>query len=81
MSNISTSHLSKVWFKVTDLEVATGRGCRVTTTDGHEYLDFAAGIAVNSTGHSHPAVVAAIGPAEPRRDRWTCPAMFAVPSP
>jgi 4-aminobutyrate aminotransferase len=54
------SHLSKVWFKVTDLEVATGRGCRVTTTDGHEYLDFAAGIAVNSTGHCHPKVTAAI---------------------
>ena len=54
------SHLSNVWFKVTDLQVATGRGCRVTTVDGHEYLDFAAGIAVNSTGHSHPKVVAAI---------------------
>jgi 4-aminobutyrate aminotransferase len=54
------SHLSNVWFKVTDLQVAHGRGCRVTTVDGVEYLDFAAGIAVNSTGHSHPAVVAAI---------------------
>jgi len=54
------SNLSNVWFKVTDLEVATGRGCRVTTTDGHEYLDFAAGIAVNSTGHCHPKVTAAI---------------------
>lgn len=55
-----TSHLSNVWFKVTDLEIASGSGCRVTTTDGVEYLDFAAGIAVNSTGHSHPAVVKAI---------------------
>lgn len=54
------SHLSNVWFKVTDLQVATGRGCRVTTADGHEYLDFAAGIAVNSTGHCHPKVTAAI---------------------
>ncbi|HSH11330.1 MAG TPA: aminotransferase class III-fold pyridoxal phosphate-dependent enzyme [Ilumatobacter sp.] len=54
------SHLSNVWFKVTDLQVATGRGCRVTTVDGHEYLDFAAGIAVNSTGHCHPKVTAAI---------------------
>ena len=54
------SHLSNVWFKVTDLQVATGRGCRVTTIDGHEYLDFAAGIAVNSTGHCHPKVTAAI---------------------
>jgi 4-aminobutyrate aminotransferase len=54
------SHLSNVWSKVTDLQVASGRGCRVTTTEGDEYLDFAAGIAVNSTGHSHPAVSAAI---------------------
>ncbi len=54
------SHLSNVWFKVTDLQVATGRGSRVTTVDGHEYLDFASGIAVNSTGHCHPKVAAAI---------------------
>jgi 4-aminobutyrate aminotransferase len=54
------SHLSNVWFKVTDLEVAHGSGCRVTTVDGTEYLDFAAGIAVNSTGHAHPDVAAAI---------------------
>lgn len=54
------SHLSNVWFKVTDLQVASGRGCRVTTVDGEEYLDFAAGIAVNSTGHAHPTVVTAI---------------------
>ena len=54
------SHLSNVWFKVTDLQVASGRGCRVTTVDGEEYLDFAAGIAVNSTGHCHPKVTRAI---------------------
>jgi 4-aminobutyrate aminotransferase len=54
------THLSNVWFKVTDLDVVSGQGCRVTTTDGVEYLDFAAGIAVNSTGHSHPQVVEAI---------------------
>ena len=54
------SNLSNVWFKVTDVEVASRRGCRVTTVDGHEYLDFTAGIAVNSTGHCHPKVTAAI---------------------
>ncbi|MET0144386.1 MAG: aspartate aminotransferase family protein [Ilumatobacteraceae bacterium] len=54
------THLSKVWFKVTDLQVASGAGSHVTTTAGDEYLDFAAGIAVNSTGHSHPRVVDAI---------------------
>ncbi len=49
-----------MWFKVTGLQVTHGRGCRVTTTSGDEYLDFAAGIAVNSTGHAHPRVAAAI---------------------
>ncbi len=54
------SHLSDVWFSVTDLQVVSGQGSWVTTADGGEYLDFAAGIAVNSTGHCHPHVVAAI---------------------
>ena len=45
------SHVSDVWFRVTDLEVASGRGCVITTTDGEEYLDFTSGIAVTSTGH------------------------------
>ena len=54
------SHLSQVWFNVTPLEVSHGKGCWVTTTSGEEYLDFAAGIAVNSTGHAHPKVAAAI---------------------
>ena len=53
-------HVSDVWFRVTDLEVATGRGCVITTTAGEDYLDFTSGIAVTSTGHCHPKVVAAI---------------------
>jgi len=52
--------LSDVWFRVTDLEVVSGRGSWVTTTDGTEYLDLSSGIAVTSTGHCHPKVVAAI---------------------
>lgn len=37
-----------------------GRGLRVEDVDGNEFLDFAAGIAVVSTGHCHPEVVKAI---------------------
>lgn len=37
-----------------------GLGARVWDVDGNEYIDFAAGIAVNSTGHCHPKVVAAV---------------------
>jgi 4-aminobutyrate aminotransferase len=37
-----------------------GRGTRIEDVDGNEFLDFAAGIAVVSTGHCHPEVVKAI---------------------
>ncbi|HVP57523.1 MAG TPA: acetyl ornithine aminotransferase family protein [bacterium] len=37
-----------------------GRGAYVWDVDGHAFLDFTSGIAVTSTGHSHPAVVRAI---------------------
>ncbi len=37
-----------------------GRGVEVWDVDGNRFLDFAAGIAVCSTGHSHPRVVEAI---------------------
>ena len=39
---------------------ARGEGCTIEDIDGNVFLDFAAGIAVNSTGHAHPRVVAAI---------------------
>ncbi|MGA3373658.1 MAG: acetyl ornithine aminotransferase family protein [Terracidiphilus sp.] len=42
------------------LVAKSGRGIRVEDADGNEFLDFAAGIAVVSTGHCHPEVVAAI---------------------
>ncbi len=40
--------------------IARGTGATVEDVDGNVFLDCAAGIAVNSTGHAHPAVVAAI---------------------
>ncbi|MGE3275686.1 MAG: acetyl ornithine aminotransferase family protein [Vicinamibacterales bacterium] len=40
--------------------IARGEGAAVVDVDGNVFLDCAAGIAVNSTGHSHPDVVAAI---------------------
>ena len=42
------------------LVAESGTGCVVTDVDGNRFLDFAAGIAVCSTGHSHPKVVEAI---------------------
>jgi len=37
-----------------------GKGVYVWDVDGNKFLDFAAGIAVNSTGHAHPDVVKAV---------------------
>ncbi|MBA3435676.1 MAG: aminotransferase class III-fold pyridoxal phosphate-dependent enzyme, partial [Chloroflexi bacterium] len=34
-----------------------GEGCAIEDIDGNRFLDFAAGIAVNSTGHGHPQVI------------------------
>ena len=42
------------------LVAESGSGYTVTDVDGNVFLDFAAGIAVASTGHSHPAVARAI---------------------
>lgn len=43
------------------IALVRGKGARVWDADGKEYLDFVAGIAVNSLGHNHPAVLRAIG--------------------
>lgn len=42
------------------LVVKNAQGCMVEDLDGNTFLDFAAGIAVCSTGHCHPKVVSAI---------------------
>ena len=42
------------------LVIDRGSGCEVQDVDGNVFLDCAAGIAVNSTGHSHPDVVKAM---------------------
>ena len=43
-----------------DILFTRGSGCHLWDGDGNEYLDFAAGIAVCSLGHCHPAVTKAI---------------------
>lgn len=42
------------------LALARGQGCRVWDTEGHEYLDFVAGIATCTLGHAHPALIQAV---------------------
>ncbi len=47
-------------YKRFPLVLVKGSGMLVWDSDGKEYLDFVAGIAVCSLGHSHPRVVAAV---------------------
>lgn len=47
-------------FKRHPITLVRGKGARVWDSDGKEYLDFVAGIAVNVLGHCHPAVVEAV---------------------
>ena len=42
------------------IALVSGSGCTVVDDAGREYLDLLAGIAVNSLGHAHPAIVEAV---------------------
>jgi 4-aminobutyrate aminotransferase len=53
-------YISPSYTRSYPLVAKSGRGLVVTDVDGNEFLDFSAGIAVVSTGHCHPHVVAAI---------------------
>jgi acetylornithine aminotransferase len=42
------------------IALSHGQGCRVWDVNGREYLDALGGIAVNTLGHNHPKLVAAL---------------------
>ena len=46
--------------QLSELTLESGSGCTLVDVDGNEYLDFFAGVAVASLGHSHPRFVAAL---------------------
>jgi len=47
-------------YRRSPIALVKGKGARVWDSEGKEYLDFVAGIAVCNLGHSHPKVVSAI---------------------
>lgn len=53
------SHLMNTYARL-PVAFAHGNGSWVTDTEGKEYLDALSGIAVNTLGHNHPDLVAAI---------------------
>lgn len=59
------------------LAFVRGEGAYLYAEDGRRYLDFAAGIAVNALGHSHPALVAALR--EQAGKLWHTSNLYRVP--
>ncbi|MFY8125044.1 MAG: aspartate aminotransferase family protein [Hydrogenophaga sp.] len=59
MSTPTSPHVMNTYGRL-PIALTHGRGCRVWDTNGREYLDALAGIAVNSLGHAHPKLVPAL---------------------
>ncbi|HMA93196.1 MAG TPA: aspartate aminotransferase family protein [Polyangiaceae bacterium] len=57
--DVARAHLYQNYRKP-DFMLVEGRGNYVYDTDGRRYLDLCGGIAVNTLGHAHPRLVAAI---------------------
>ncbi len=55
----SSPHVMNTYGRL-PVALSHGQGCRVWDTEGRDYLDALGGIAVNTVGHNHPALVAAL---------------------
>lgn len=62
-----TGHARQRWpevlmntYGIPEIELVSGKGAHVMGSDGTDYIDMLAGIAVNSLGHAHPAVIEAV---------------------
>jgi acetylornithine/N-succinyldiaminopimelate aminotransferase len=71
-----TSHLLPTYARA-DLAFERGEGCWLIATDGERYLDFACGVAVNSLGHAHPHLVAAL--TEQAQKLWHVSNLYRIP--
>jgi len=60
----------------TDIVFDRGEGLYLVATDGRRYLDFGSGIAVNSLGHAHPHLVAALKAQAEKL--WHCSNLYRV---
>ncbi len=59
LKNKIRSYVMPTYGKKT-LEFIKGKGCYLYNSKNEKYLDFASGIAVNSLGHCHPALIQAL---------------------
>jgi len=60
MSTVSASSVLLPTYARAPIALERGEGAWAITADGTRYLDFGAGIAVNSLGHAHPHLVEAL---------------------
>jgi acetylornithine/N-succinyldiaminopimelate aminotransferase len=54
-----------------------GKGARLWTTEGEEFLDFGAGVGVSSLGHAHPHLVEALS--EQAQKVWHTSNIYKIP--
>ncbi len=71
-----TSHLLPTYARA-DLSFERGEGPWLYATNGERYLDFAGGVAVNSLGHAHPHLVAALN--AQAQKVWHVSNLFRIP--
>ena len=60
-----------------DVAFARGEGARLWATDGREFIDFGAGVAVTSFGHAHPRLVSAL--CEQAGRLWHVSNLYEIP--
>jgi acetylornithine/N-succinyldiaminopimelate aminotransferase len=74
--HVPADHLMGVYSRA-QLAFERGRGVRLYTAAGEEYLDCMAGIAVNALGHAHPTLVKAL---ESQGEKlWHVSNIFRIP--
>ncbi len=72
----NASHLLPTYARV-DLAFERGEGAWLIARDGERYLDFTSGVAVNSLGHAHPRLVAAL--TEQAQKLWHVSNLYRIP--
>jgi len=70
------SHVMKTYARL-PLTLVRGDGCYVFDDNDNKYLDFVAGIAVNTLGHGHPAMVKALH--EQTQKMLHCSNLYHIP--
>ncbi len=76
-SAVPSDHIMGVYARA-PLAFERGEGVRLYTTEGEEYLDCMAGIAVTALGHSHPKLVQAVK--DQAEKLWHTSNIFRIPN-